>query len=158
MNVFCIYLPILESFPGGSTGKESTESMKMIEILQNQCRRCERCRFNSWVGKIPWRRKWQPIPVFLAGKFHEQRSLASYSSWGHKELDGTEWLNWTELHWSKENGQFMLKRPEHPIVVFRGGFSKAVWGGAAGCLISLCSILALVDIKVKFLASSVFWF
>ena len=34
---------------------------------------------DTWIGKIPWRRKWQPTPVFLAGKFHGQRSLASYS-------------------------------------------------------------------------------
>ena len=31
---------------------------------------------SSWVGKIPWRRKWQPTPVFLPGKSHGQRSLA----------------------------------------------------------------------------------
>ena len=43
-----------------------------------------------WVGKIPWRRKWQPTLVFLPGKFHGQRSLAGYSSWGGKELDTTE--------------------------------------------------------------------
>ena len=35
--------------------------------------------FNPWVGKIPWRRKWQPTPVFLPGKSHGQRSLAGYS-------------------------------------------------------------------------------
>ena len=35
--------------------------------------------FDPWVGKIPWRRKWQPTPVFLLGEFHEQRSLAGYS-------------------------------------------------------------------------------
>ena len=35
--------------------------------------------FNPWVRKIPWRRKWQPTPVFLLGKFHGQRSLAGYS-------------------------------------------------------------------------------
>ena len=37
----------------------------------------------------PWRRKWQPTPVFLPGEFHGQRSLLSYSSWGCKELDMT---------------------------------------------------------------------
>ena len=37
------------------------------------------------VGKIPWRRKWQPTPVFLPGKFHGQRSLVGYSEWGPKE-------------------------------------------------------------------------
>ena len=38
--------------------------------------------FDPWVGKIPWRRAWQPTPVFLPGEFHGQRSLAGYSSWG----------------------------------------------------------------------------
>ena len=46
--------------------------------------------FSSWVGKIPWRRKWQPIPVFLLGKSHGQRSLVGYSPWGCNELDTTE--------------------------------------------------------------------
>ena len=45
---------------------------------------------DPWVGKIPWRRAWQPTPVFLPGKFHEQRSLVGYSPWGHKESDRTE--------------------------------------------------------------------
>ena len=47
-----------------------------------QCRRYRRCVFNSWVRKIPWRRRWHPTPVFLPGKFHGQRSLAGYSPWG----------------------------------------------------------------------------
>ena len=51
---------------------------------------CRRCRFDPWVGKTPWRRKWQCTPVFLPGEFHEQRSLAGYSPCGHKELDTTE--------------------------------------------------------------------
>ena len=46
--------------------------------------------FDSWVGKILWSRKWQPVPVFLPGKFHGQRSLAGYSQWGRKESDATE--------------------------------------------------------------------
>ena len=40
----------------------------------------------------PWRRKWQPTPVFLPRESHGQRSLAGYSPWGHKELDMTKWL------------------------------------------------------------------
>ena len=48
-----------------------------------QCRRQE---FDPWVGKIPWRRKWQPTPVFLPGKSHGQRSLAGYSLWGRKRF------------------------------------------------------------------------
>ena len=42
--------------------------------------------FDPWVGKIPWRRKWQPTPVFLLGEFHGQRSLAGYSPWGRKDM------------------------------------------------------------------------
>ena len=49
-----------------------------------QCRKCKRHRFNPWVGKIPWRRKWQPIPVFLPGEFHGQRSLVGCSPWAHR--------------------------------------------------------------------------
>ena len=40
----------------------------------------------------PWRREWQPTPVFLAGEFHGQGSLAGYSPWGHKQSDRTEQL------------------------------------------------------------------
>ena len=46
----------------------------------------------SWVGKISWRRKWLPTPVFLPGEFHEQKSLADYSLWGRREADTTERL------------------------------------------------------------------
>ena len=42
--------------------------------------------------KIPWRRKWQPTPVFLPGESHGQSSLEGYSSWGRKELDSTKGL------------------------------------------------------------------
>ena len=48
-------------------------------------RKLKRHQFDPWVRKIPWRRVWQPVPVFLPGKFHKQRNLAGYSPWGHKE-------------------------------------------------------------------------
>ena len=51
---------------------------------------CKRHRFDPWVGKSPWRRKWQPTPVFWPRKSHGQRSLVGYSPQGHKELDMTE--------------------------------------------------------------------
>ena len=54
---------------------------------------CRRPGFDPWVGKIPWRRKWQPTPVFLPGKSHGWRSLEGYSPQHHKESDATEWLN-----------------------------------------------------------------
>ena len=66
--------------PGWHSGKES----------DCQCRRRKRQQFDPWVRKIPWRRKWQPTPIFLPGKFHRLRSLAGYSPWGHKESDITE--------------------------------------------------------------------
>ena len=49
--------------------------------------------FNPWGGKIPWRREWLPIPVFLPGKFHGQRGLVSYSPWDDKESDAVEQLS-----------------------------------------------------------------
>ena len=42
----------------------------------------EETRFDPWVRKIPWRRAWQPTPVFTPGEFHGQRSLVGYSPWG----------------------------------------------------------------------------
>jgi len=57
-----------------------------------------RPRFGPWVGKIPWRRKWQSTPALLPGKSHGQRSLVGYSPWGCKELDTTERFHFTSLH------------------------------------------------------------
>jgi len=54
--------------------------------LACQYRRLRRHDFNPWVGKISWRRKWQPTPVFLSGKSHAQRSLAGYSPWDHERV------------------------------------------------------------------------
>ena len=45
-----------------------------------------RLGFDPQVRNIPWRRKWQPILVFLPGKSHEQRGLADFSSWGSKRV------------------------------------------------------------------------
>ncbi|XP_043780429.1 solute carrier family 35 member E2A-like isoform X1 [Cervus elaphus] len=59
------------------------------EEFASQSRRSKRGRFSHWVGKIPGRRKWQLTPVFLPGKFHEQRSPVSYSPWGRTESDTT---------------------------------------------------------------------
>ena len=56
-----------------------------------------------WVGKIPWRRKRQPTPVFLFGKFHGQRILVSYSPWGPKTTGQdlvTKWQQWTSYCFS----------------------------------------------------------
>ena len=63
-------------FPSGSDRKEPAFQWR-------------RPGFDPWVGKIFWRRKWQPVPAF-SGKCHGQRSLACCSLWGHRESDTTE--------------------------------------------------------------------
>ena len=59
---------------------------------------CRRLRFGPWVGKIPWKRKWQCPPIFSSGESHWQRNLAGSTLWGHKEstrlsnlTTATEW-------------------------------------------------------------------
>ena len=68
-----------QGFPGGR-GKEST----------CKCRRWKRSGFCPWIGKIPWKRKWQTTSIFLPEKFNGQRSLVGYSPSGGKESDMTE--------------------------------------------------------------------
>ena len=63
---------IFLGFLGGASGKEPAY----------QCRRHKKCRFNPRVKKIPQRKPWQTTPVFLAGEFHGQRSLAGYTVHG----------------------------------------------------------------------------
>ena len=114
-------------FPGGSV-------VKNLPAVQETWRH----RFNPWVRKIPWRRKWQPAPVFLPGQCHEQRSLAGYSAWGGQALDSAEhahtqleaaleavsvltlrqmgWLSWTAL----SSGRFPS--------VFWGSILHLSWG------------------------------
>ena len=67
-------------FPGGASHKEPG----------CQCKRCKRGRLDLQVRKIPWRKAWQPTPVFLSGESHGQRTLVGYSPWGFKESDMTE--------------------------------------------------------------------
>ena len=79
----CKYSPGL---PRWCSGKESA------------CQ-CSRRRFDPWVRKIPWSRKWQPTPIFLPGKSHGQRSLAGYSPWSRRgsELTHTDSLSASSL-------------------------------------------------------------
>ena len=68
-----------------------------------QCRRCE---FDPWVGKFPWRRKWQLALVFLPGVSHGQRSLVGYSPWCRKESDTT---------WAQHRLQNMIREKPHMV-------------------------------------------
>jgi len=65
--------------PRWLTGKEFT----------CQYTKWRRLGFDPWIRKIPWRRKWQPTPIFFLGKSYGQRNLAGYSPWGIKEMDRT---------------------------------------------------------------------
>ena len=69
-EVFTACLIFAGGFPGGASGKETR--------LPTQ--ETKRSGFDSCVGNIPWRRAWQPTPVFLPGESHGQRSLVGYSS------------------------------------------------------------------------------
>ena len=88
----CIHSP--QGLPSWLSGKESA------------CQ-CRKLGFDPCVGEVPQRRKWQPIPVFLLGKSHGQRSLVGCSPWGHKESDTTEMTEHTCMHSSP-------KLPSHP--------------------------------------------
>ena len=74
---FISRFPHSVGFPGGSDCKESVFNAGNLGLILG----LERC---------PWRREWQPNPVFLPGESYGQRSLAGYSPWGRKELDTTE--------------------------------------------------------------------
>ena len=91
-----------KGFPGSISGKESA----------CQCRRHKRYGFSPWVGKIPWRRKRLPAPVFLPGESHGQRSLVGYSPWGRKVLDplSTAPFRW-HSHENKSREDGLLPAP-----------------------------------------------
>ena len=72
--------------------KPPWDSLVAQMVKKKFCLQCGRPGFHPWVWKIPWRKEWQPTPVFLPGEFHGQRSQAGYSPWGRKESDKTERL------------------------------------------------------------------
>ena len=74
MDVYIVYM----GFPRSSVSKQSDCNVGDLGSIPE--------------GKTPWRRKWQPTPVFLPGESHRQRSLAGYGLWGRKESDTAERL------------------------------------------------------------------
>ena len=75
-----------------------------------QLRRCRRRGFNSWVGKLPWRRAWQPTPVFLPGESHGQRSLVT-------------------VHWVSENRTQLKRLGTHAHMIIQASFGLWVHQG-----------------------------
>ena len=101
---------------GGSDGK-------------SVCLQCRKPGCDPWVRKIPWRRKWQPTPVLLSGKFHGQRSLVGYSPWDRRA--GLNWVTslctFTEpLTWSPLESHLSI----NTILDFPGGSDgrESAWG------------------------------
>ena len=101
----CLLIYILLQLPRWLNSKEST------------CQ-CRSCKLDTSVRKIPWRREWQPTPVFLPGESHEQRSLVGYSPWGCKKPDTIEWLN-NNIH---NLNQRCLR------YIFKGKYENCVFG------------------------------
>ena len=87
-----------QGFPDGASGKEPT----------CQCRRHKRFRFDPWIQKIPWRRKWQPTPLFLPGECQVLRSLVGYIQSTRSQSVGHKWSDLACLHahltaiWSRQ--------------------------------------------------------
>ena len=111
---------------------------------------CRRFAFHPWVGKIPWRRKWQLFPVFLAGKSHGQRRSAGYSSWGCKRVEhhwtqrqlrlGSAWWDWCscELEETPESLLSLLlchQREEEEVAVCKPERELSLEPNHAGPLI-----------------------
>ena len=106
-----------------------------------QGRRCKRCRFNPWVGKIPWRKEWQPTPVFLPGESHGWRSLEGYSPRGHQESDTTEYACMPFLRLPAPNSRWLLSllcpKLRDAVTAWRPGTPHPLWNpGFVCCVLS----------------------
>ena len=97
----CVRVCVCIGLPRWYSGKESA----------CQFRRYRRLGFQSWVGKIPWKRKWQPTPAFLSRKSHGQGSLAGCSPWGRKESNTTEHERAWHIYFGCTVGHVELLRP-----------------------------------------------
>ena len=96
------------SFIKGKNQEKEWRLPRWLSGKESVCQ-CRRPRFNPWVRKIPWRRKWQPISVFLPGKSHGQRGLVGYSPWG---CNSCTWLSnsaHTQESEIKLGGHFLLQ-------------------------------------------------
>ena len=101
INIFAWHWGVRERAVGGYDWERSTDPDNSHlsggggcfwggSVVKNppcQRKRCRRHGFDPWVGKIPWRSKWQPTPIFLLGNFQGQRNLAGYSQWDHKKSE-----------------------------------------------------------------------
>ena len=123
-----------EDFPGGSDGKSI-------------CLQWGRPGLNPWVGKILWRRKWQPTPVFLSGKSHGRRRLVGYNPWDAKESDTTKRLHFLSLS-NRWKSHCMCSL----VLDLKNNFNKELYSNN-GEIFSMYYILAnsIVTIMLNFL-------
>ena len=84
-------------------------------------RQCWRCRFYPQVGNIPWRRKWQPAPVFFSGKSHGQRTLAGCSPRGCKRVRHNLVTKKQHVGIAGSYGNFIPSFLRHLCTVLHGG-------------------------------------
>ena len=91
-----------------------SSSASLVAQVVKRLLAMQRPEFDPWVGKIPWRRKWQPTPVLLPGKSHGQRSLVGYIPWVRKESDMTERLHF-HFHFLSTSENFLtyVQQKEH---------------------------------------------
>ena len=118
-------------FPGGSVYKESScnvgvENLGLIPGLVRS------------IGKIHWRREWQPTPVFLPGESPWTEEYSGYSPWGHKESDMTQQLNTAQQN-------FMCKLdwatgPDTQLKVISGCVYEAISGWDWHCISRLSKV------------------
>ena len=121
------------SSPGGASDKEPA----------CQCRRFKRRGFSLWVGKISWRRKWQPTPVFLPGKSHGERNLVGYRPQGCRVRH-----NWSGLACSTHG--LSETEPNYytghlPIVNRECFFKSHLWEGEANKLLTILDSRKCLD-------------
>ena len=97
-----------------------------------KCRIYRRFRFNPWIGKISWKRKWQPTPVSLPGKSHGQRGLVSYSPWDDTESNTVEWLSSCIIRAKSANTRFGKGSYSNYYRLREQSSSRSVWAELHG--------------------------
>ena len=132
-------------FPSGTSGKEST----------CRCRRCKRHGFDPWVGKIPWRREWQPTPVFLPGGSHGRRSLVGCRLWGRTESDTTKRFSSSSIHRKhlavRQQGELSCQLVGKPISgLWCGHFKRKYQNGRPICGFKLSITVKNVYLSVSY--------
>ena len=125
-NQVCHQLPIYQG-----TGTFACPSLLPLgflcgSVIKESTCQCRRHWFNPWVGKIPWRRAWQSIPVFLPGESQGQRSLVGYSPWGCRVRH--------DLATKQQRGHFQLEEIPFPSLPLTGEqFILTTWLGGGEC-------------------------